>query len=294
MRILKRSVLKNYTEKTSTQSGSVPAWASRVITITSGKGGVGKTNLAVNLAIALAQQSQRVIIFDADLGLANVDVLLGVAPPLTLYDHLFSDVPIEQILFPGPAGINIISGGSGFLELANLNNSQRSRLLKNIEKLDRLADFIFIDTSAGISKNVLAFCAAADEVFLVVTPEPTSLTDAYGLIKVMDRFKLHREVFFIVNQSRSSSESIDTVYRLKTLVDKYLSIHLNYLGDISFDQTIVRAVKNQKPFLLAHPDAAASGAVKKIAFSLLHREWKAEEEERGLKGFISKLSRLLR
>lgn len=267
----------------------------RVITVTSGKGGVGKTNLTVNLAIALALEGRRVIIFDADLGLANVEVLLGLVPALSLFDHLYKGVPIEDTLCDGPAGIKIIPGGSGFLELANLNSKQRSRLLAGIVTLNRLADFVLIDTGAGISKDVLAFCAAADEVFVVVTPEPTSLTDAYGLIKVLDKFKLHRDVHFAVNQSRGDSETKDTVTRLKALADKYLSIGLNYLGDVQYDPAVVRAVKNQRPFLVSSPDSPAATSLKKITYAILNKDRATENSgEWGLQGFINKLGRLFK
>lgn len=292
MRIIKHSAVDRFTVR---DSEPVPAWGPRVITVTSGKGGVGKTNLTVNLAIALARMNQRVIIFDADLGLANVDVLLGLNPRYNLYDHLYKDVPIEDTLLDAPGDIRVISGGSGFLELASLSSRQRSSLLDSISKLNNLADFIFIDTGAGISKDVLAFCAAADEVLMVVTPEPTSLADAYGLIKVLDRFKLQREVHLAVNQSRGDGESADTMYRLKTLTGKYLSIKLNYLGDIKYDPAVIRAVKNQKPFLIHNPDCTAAVEVQQMAGVILNRQFlSGMESEHGLQGFISKLSRLFK
>lgn len=294
MRIIKRIFAKEDTNEVSCPQKEVPVWGPRIITVTSGKGGVGKTNLSVNLAIALSQLEQRVIIFDADLGMANVDVLLGLAPQLTLYDHLYRNVPIENILLPGPGGIKIIAGGSGFMELASLSNTQRSWLLKNIEKLNRLADFILIDTGAGISKDVLAFCAAANEVVMVITPEPTSLTDAYGLIKVLDKFKLHREIHLIVNQIHSQNESTSAVKRLKTVAAKYLFININFLGDIVYDQSVSRAVKSLQPFLLHNPNAKASVAVKKIAYTMLYKKEPEVNEARGMHGFINKLSRLFR
>ena len=296
MRIIKRSSINHDKSETSPREEHVPhARGPKVITVTSGKGGVGKTNLTVNLAIALAREGRRVIIFDADLGLANVEVLLGLAPALSLFDHLYKGVPIEDTLCGGPAGIKIIPGGSGFLELANLNSKQRSRLLAGIAKLNRLADFVLIDTGAGISKDVLAFCAAADEVFVVVTPEPTSLTDAYGLIKVLDKFKLHRDVHFIVNQSRGDSEAKDTVIRLKALAGKYLSIGVNYLGDIQYDPAVVRAVKSQMPFLVSSPGSPAATSLKKITYAVLNKDRVAEhDDEQGLQGFINKLGRLFK
>jgi len=294
MRIIKRSYVSDFKEARTFPEDIKPAFKTRVITITSGKGGVGKTNIAVNLAISLAQEGSRVILFDADLGLANVDVLLGVTPPLTLYDYLYREVSIEDVLYPGPDGVKIISGGSGILELAQLTISARSKIIKNLSKLEQLADLVLIDTGAGISKDVLAFCAAADEVYVVITPEPTSLTDAYALIKVLDRFSLHREVYFFVNQSRSDLETKDTINRLEAIVNKYLKIKVKFMGDIPYDQSILKAVRNQRPFVLAMPNSRASREMKKIAYSVLKKERKNNEGESGLQGFISKLSKLFR
>ncbi|WP_347491372.1 MinD/ParA family protein [Desulfoscipio sp. XC116] len=293
MRIFQRNILKERRSEVIPPQDGAPYRGPRVLTVTSGKGGVGKTNLTVNLAIALAQEGQRVIVLDADLGLANVEVLLGIIPSLNLYDHLFRDVPIWDIMMPGPAGIKIISGGAGFLELANLTGSQRSKLLNSIEKLNSLADFVLIDTGAGISKDVLAFCAAADEVYTVITPEPTSLTDAYGLIKVLDRFKLHKEVGLVVNQSHGSGESFSSVQRLSNLSERYLTIKLTNLGTIPYNQLVVSAVKNQKPFILAKPQSNVAEAVKAIAYSILKKDLKVEAEG-SLRGFISKLARLFK
>ncbi|TYO96293.1 MinD/ParA family protein [Desulfallas thermosapovorans] len=293
MRIINRNTLKQRPSEIVSPHDSIPAQGPRVITITSGKGGVGKTNLAVNLSIALAGEGQRVILFDADLGMANVEVLLGMTPALTLYDHLFKNIPISDILLPGPGGIKIISGGAGFLELANLSTKQRTKLLNGIEILNSMADFVMIDTGAGISKDVLAFCAAADEMQMVITPEPTSLTDAYSLIKVMDRFKLHKEVGLVINQARSNVESSEPVHRLINLADRYLTIRLKHLGSIPWDQSVVRAVKNQTPFYLAKPQSSASAAVKRIATVMLNKS-KPVDAEGGLRGFISKLTRLFK
>lgn len=293
MRIFKRNTLKDLGDRLFKVSTPNSEPGARIIAVTSGKGGVGKTNLSVNLAIALAQLGQRVIVFDADLGMANVEIVLGITSKLTLYDHIFNNKTMENILFSGPEGIKIIPGGSGFLELANLSAQQHSALLNGLAQLDRMADYVIIDTGAGIAKEVLAFCASADDVLVVVTPEPTSLTDAYGLIKVLDKFNLHRDVYFVVNQSNSEYETTDTVYRLKTVVDKYLNIKVNYLGAIVYDKFVVKSVKNQRPFIVANPYSPASEAVKKIALALLNRELPVKEES-GLQGFINKLDRLFR
>lgn len=296
MRIIKRETLESQSSEIILQEGQVvPAWSPRVLTITSGKGGVGKTNLTVNLAIALAQEGQRVIIFDADLGLSNVDVLLGVTPPISLHDHLYRGIPIEDVLFPGPAGVKIVSGGSGFLELAHLNSAQRNRLVKSIARLNDMADYVLVDTGAGINKDVLAFCAAADEVIVVVTPEPTSLTDAYGLIKVIDKFKLKQDVHIAVNQSRGDEETTNVVFSLKTLAAKYLNTRLNYIGEVIYDPAVSKAVKNQKPFVVSSPDCPATKSVRKIAYAILNKNWEDEKtQERGLRGFITKLSKLFK
>jgi len=290
MRIIKHNTLS---KPANSDREPVPAWGPRVLTVTSGKGGVGKTNLSVNLAIALTQLKQRVIIFDADLGMANVDVLLGITPPFNLYDHLYKGIPVENVLAPGPGGIRIIAGGSGFLELACLTPQQHSRLLDGLDSLNGLADFIIIDTGAGISKEVLAFCAAADEVLVVVTPEPTSLADAYGLIKVLDKFKLQRNAYLIVNQSHSERESLDTVKRIRLLAGNYLTIKINYLGDVRFDPCVSKAVKKQQPFLIYN--CAATAGARKIAHAILHKTFTTEQQTaQGLPGFISKLGRLFR
>lgn len=294
MRIIKHNT---FNEPANLESEPVPAWGPRVLTVTSGKGGAGKTNLSVNLAIALARLQQRVIIFDADLGMANVDVLLGITPRFSLYDYLYKGIPVEEILMSGPGGVRIISGGSGFLELASLTPLQHSRLLEGLNKINGLADFIIVDTGAGISKEVLAFCAAADEVLVVLTPEPTSLADAYGLIKVIDRFKLQQCAYLIVNQSHNDGESQDTVNRIRALAGRYLTVELKYLGDIRYDPCVGRAVRKQLPFL--HYDCAAAAGVKKIAGAVLHKTFATEHEteqqaERGLPGFINKLGRLFR
>ncbi len=161
----------------------------RAIAVASGKGGVGKTSLSVNLALCLAKMGLKVTLFDADLGLANAEVLLGLFPSFSLYEVLYGDKTIEEITVQGPLGINVVSGGSGCLEMANLDHARRQRLLKMFNQFSGPDDIIIIDNGAGINKNVLGFVAAAGEVIIVVTPDPTSLTDAYALIKVLDNFK---------------------------------------------------------------------------------------------------------
>ena len=261
----------------------------RVIAITSGKGGVGKSNLVVNLAVELVKRGQRVAIFDADLGMANAEVILGIVPQYTLYDYLFDNKKIEDILEVSPQGVHIISGGSGFVELANLDLQGRKRLSEGLQELDRMFDFVLVDTGAGISKTVLGFVAAAEEVLVVLTPEPTSLTDAYGLIKVLSKYNVHHQMMVVVNRAVDEKEAWRTYRTMEDTAKQFLQVQLINLGFIPNDTTVVKAVKNQQPFILMAPSAAASQGVVRIVNQLLPRE---EEEPRGIQGFLGKLMRL--
>lgn len=244
----------------------------RALAVTSGKGGVGKTSISVNLAISLAQMGQRVTLFDADLGMANAEVLMGLIPPYSLYDVLYGGRTIEEVTVRGPLGINVISGGSGLVEMANLDRERRRQLLEMLNRAGREDDFLIVDTGAGIGKNVLGFVAAAKEVIVVITPEPTSLTDAYALIKVLDRFNVHREVGVVVNRAADQREAGRMYGRLLNVVERFLNIKLNNLGWIPEDRAVAQAVKNQQPFVLASPSSAASRSVAGVAGALLNRE----------------------
>ncbi len=253
--------------------GKEPAeWGPRALAVTSGKGGVGKTSISVNLAISLAQMGQRVTLFDADLGMANAEVLMGLVPPYSLYDVLYGGKTIEEVAVRGPLGINVISGGSGLVEMANLDRERRRYLLDMLSRAGRDDDFLIVDTGAGIGKNVLGFVAAAKEVIVVITPEPTSLTDAYALIKVLDRFDVHREVGVVVNRAADQREASRVYGRLLAVVERFLKIKLNNLGWIPEDKAVAQAVKNQQPFALANPSSAASRSIASVASVLLHGE----------------------
>lgn len=250
-------------------NGQIHFHEPRVIAVTSGKGGVGKTSLSVNLAICLAQAGRRIAILDADLGMANVELLMGLVPPYSLYEVLYGDKTIEEIAVRGPLDINVISGGSGFLEMANLDRARRRRLLEMLNDFSSRYDFVIIDTGAGINKNVLGFVAAAGEVIVVITPEPTSLTDAYALIKVLDNFKVHSEVSVVVNQAADRREAMRAIGKVQAAVNRFLKIKLNVLGWIPVDRLISQSIKNQQPFLLTNPDSPASRSVAGIAEALL-------------------------
>ncbi|SHF36920.1 MinD/ParA family protein [Desulforamulus putei] len=280
-----RSPNHNFLQTVNKRSDS----GARVIAVTSGKGGVGKTNLVVNLAVELNRRGYRVAIFDADLGMANAEVLLGIVPQYTLYDYLFKGKSMDEILAASPPGIQIISGGSGFVELANLDYQARKRLGRGLQELDRNFDFVLVDTGAGISKTVLGFVAAAHEVVVVITPEPTSLTDAYGLIKVLSKYNVHNEIMVVVNRAMDEKEAWRTYRSMETTTGQFLQVRLINLGYLPEDSTVVQAVKQQQPFVKMAPSTPASQNLAKIANRLISGR---EEEPLGLQGFFGKLMRL--
>ncbi|KJS15898.1 MAG: ATPase [Peptococcaceae bacterium BRH_c4b] len=264
----------------------------RVIAVTSGKGGVGKTSLVVNLAISLAGMGKRVVIFDADLGLANVEVLMGISPPCTLFDFVYGKKSLEDIVVPGPGGIRLVSGGSGFLELANLDKKRRQKLIDSLDYFDREADFVLVDTGAGISKNVLGFVAAAGEVIVVVTPEPTSFTDAYSMIKVLSNYRVHNEVKLVVNQALDRGEAAATYNKMKMVVSQYLTINLQNLGWVSKDSLVSQAVKEQKPLCMYFPRSTSARSITLLAQNLLVGGETPVKYYVGAGGFINRLMRL--
>ncbi len=261
----------------------------RIISIASGKGGVGKTNLVVNLAIALSSLGKRVVVMDADLGLANVDILLGMLPKYNLLDVVQGNKSLEEIIVTGPEGIKIIPGGSGLVELANLAVDQRDRLMTSLLRLENTADILLIDTSAGLSRPVLSFITAADELIIITTPEPTAITDAYGIIKVVSKYNIHQEVKLVVNQVKDYREGRDIARRFSEVAHKFLQINTKFLGEICIDQHVVRAVKEQQPFMTLYPKGRASCDIQNIAEKLLDI---SPEKTRGIRGFISRLSRM--
>ncbi len=246
----------------------------RVITITSGKGGVGKSNVAVNMAIQMQKMGKRVIIFDADLGLANVEVMFGAIPKYNLSDLIYRGKSIREIITPGPMDIGFISGGSGIIGLNNLSKDQIVYLVHNLGELDELADVVLIDTGAGIADSVLEFVIASPEVLLVSTPEPSSLTDSYSLLKA-----LHRNPNFLRNGTRinvvankvTSIEDGQAVFdKLNSVVSQFLNGNINYLGMIPQDTILEKAVRQQKTVSLSSPNAKSAKAFEILASNLLN------------------------
>lgn len=263
----------------------------KVIAVASGKGGVGKTNLSVNLAISLKQMGKNVVVLDADLGLANIDVIIGVVPKLNLYDVIFNNKNIEDIIINGPEGIKVVPGGSGVESLSNLNDEQRRRLSDKFGEL-KDTDILIIDTGAGISKNVIGFMAAADEVIIVTTPEPTSITDAYSLIKVALKYVPKSKIHVMVNRVISDSEANLAYQRLGSAVKCFLSKDINYLGYILDDIKVKKAVMQQIPFKVAYPDCLASRCIDDIASTISGLPATPLKKSGGIREFMNKLSYL--
>ena len=262
----------------------------RVITVTSGKGGVGKTNVTVNLAIALSRQGYRVVILDVDFGLANIDVLLGVISKHTILDLIHDDKEILDILAQGPENIKFLSGGSGMEELIHLDRKKLRKFVMNIALLDKHFDFILIDTGAGLSPNVMSFIMAADEIILVTTPEPTSITDAYALVKTVSRRDKKKKIHVVVNRVESPKEADEIIRKLTAVSEKFLSLKLLKLGYILYDDSVIRSVKQQKPFSLENPRGKAARNIADIARTLIGSENLPQAEGGGgAKGFIAKL-----
>ncbi|MEE4363412.1 MAG: MinD/ParA family protein [Desulfotignum sp.] len=245
----------------------------RVIAVTSGKGGVGKTNIVGNLAVAMSRKGMRVVIIDADVGLANIDIVFNLRPEYTLRHVISGEKSLEEVMIETRHGIRIIPGGSGFASLTRLNEGQKLTLLGEFEALADQADIILVDTGAGISSNVLYFNAASDECIIVATTEPTSITDAYAMMKVMSREYKSRYFKLLVNMTESEKDAKRVFGSLSNALDKFLKdVVLTYLGHIPFDRDLQHAVQKRSLLLDKTPDAAAAKALEIIAGSILKQE----------------------
>lgn len=268
-----------------------PRPLARVITVTSGKGGVGKSNTAINLAVCMRKMGLRVIILDADFGLANIEIMFGAVPKFTLSDLIYKGKNIREIITWGPMEVGFISGGSGIAGLANLSKEYLAYIIKNLTELDSLTDVIIIDTGAGISDAVLEFLVASGEILLVTTPEPTSITDSYSLLKALNRHsrfsKQTSKIKVITNRVKSEQEGEHLFNKLNLVVDKYLRLPISYLGFIPLDEQLVNAVMQQKPVTIKEPAAKSSKAFERIAEVLMDKESSKKLQKRGMAAFFS-------
>ncbi len=264
-----------------------PGGRTRIITIASGKGGVGKTNISTNLALAYAKLGKKVILMDADLGLANVNVVLGIIPKYNLYHLIRKQKTMREIIMDTSYGIQIVAGASGFAKIANLDEEERQNFITELSEL-ATADVIIIDTSAGVSNNVLSFVAAADEAIIVTTPEPTAITDAYGIIKIIatEIDNLGLSLKLIVNRVKSVTEGKKVAERVINIASQFLNLKVDYLGCVYEDPAVHQAVLRQRPFLVHDPTGKASVSVRHIVGRLEKIEYK---EGGGVGQFIRKL-----
>ena len=273
-------------------TGSVPKRPlARVITVTSGKGGVGKSNTAINLAIQFRKMGQKVIILDADFGLANIEIMFGAVPKHNLCDLIYQGKNIREIITWGPMDVGFISGGSGIAGMSNLSREYLVYIIKNLAELDAIADVIIVDTGAGISDAVLEFLVASGEILLVTTPEPTSITDSHSLLKALNRHPRfsneYSKIKVIANRVDSMEEGRQLYTKLSTVVNRYLKLPLDFLGSVPQDKQLSKAVMQQMPVSLQNPGAVSSVAYQRMAEILMNKETNQQVPKRGMAAFFS-------
>lgn len=264
--------------------------AARVIAVTSGKGGVGKSSVSVNLAIQFKRMGKNVVILDADFGLANVEVMFGVIPKYNLSDLLYNGRELKEIICEGPEGIQFISGGSGIANLANFDKEQVKRLINKLSELEQMADIVIVDTGAGINPSVMEFLLSSPETILVTTPEPTSVTDSYALLKALSMAEgFHGDntkVKMIANKVSSNNEGKNLYEKLSMVVSKFLNIDIDFLGVIPHDSYITKAIMKQKPVSIMYPNAASAKHFEMIAEQLMGSEQNVPESRKGIRGYF--------
>jgi len=243
----------------------------KVLAVSSGKGGVGKTNIVANLAYTLAKKGKKVLIFDADIGLNNIDILLGLDAKYHIGHVLSGEKTIEAVLVNGPEGIQVLPASNGWQELTTLDNQNKMRLMEELDRVSNQYDFLIFDTGAGISSNVTYFCSAAHEIILIATAEPTSHTDVYALIKVL--FKKHHQKHFrlVVNSVKSEREALSIYKRLTDVIDRFLNqVTLEYMGFVHYDSNVTKSVRQQKAFAELYPYSKASQSINILSEKIIH------------------------
>jgi len=261
----------------------------RVITVTSGKGGVGKTNFTVNLALYLQKQNINVVIVDADFGLANIEILLGATPKFSMHDVVNQNLDILEAITHTETDLRFISGGSGLSGLTDVNGSQLEFVLENLANLDAIADVVLIDTGAGISDSVLKFVSAASETIIICAPEPTSITDSYSLVKAVKEKGGNLPLFkIVINRVEDKEEGTKIFRNLQRVASKFLSIDLEFIGVLPQDPQLVKAVKSQKPCIISYPHSVFSREIEKIGNKIM--DINPEETTTGMKGFVRRLA----
>ncbi len=260
----------------------------RVLAVTSGKGGVGKTNISVNLAAAFARQGKQVLLMDADLGLANIDILLGLQPQFDLRHVISGEKTLEEIIVDGPLGVKVIPASSGIAHMAELSSAEHAGLVRAFSDLPLAADIMIVDTAAGIADGVITFCKACQEVLVTVCDEPASITDAYALIKLLSKDHGTKRVQIIANMVRSDAHGEDLYNKIRRVTDRFLDVQVDYLGAVPLDEYVRKAVQQQKPVISSYPRSPASVAITKIANKI--DRWRIPEGISGnLEFFVERL-----
>lgn len=266
----------------------------RLVTVTSGKGGVGKSNFSLNFGLGLIEKGHKTILFDVDLGLANLDVLMGITPKKHLFHLLEPDTSVWDILEQGPGRLEFIAGGSGFTQIMQLEDSKLDRLFAQLQPLHGYADTIIFDTGAGLSKESIRFMLSSDEVILVTTPEPPAITDAYAVIKMLHSRNPDITIRLVINRVTSDREGKMTSDKLAMVAKRFLNMDIHSLGYVSDDPYVSKAVKLQRPFLLTYPESQASRSIRRLVGHYLQSSTEAHGHPGGLKGFFAKLKHFIR
>lgn len=263
----------------------------RVITVTSGKGGVGKSNTSINLAVQFRKMGQKVIILDADFGLANIEIMFGAVPKHNLSDLIYQGKDIREIITWGPMDVGFISGGSGITGLSNLTLDNLRTIVQSLSQLDEIADTIIVDTGAGIADAVMEFLVASSEILLVTTPEPTSITDSYSLLKTLSRHPHYvmdeTKIKLLANKIQRPGDGKILYDKLSSVAGKYLKTPMEYLGEVPEDPQLTRAVMQQKPVSMEYPHAKAALAYEQIASKLVNGDTRERNERKGMAAFFS-------
>ena len=257
----------------------------RTVAVTSGKGGVGKTNIVANLAMALTKFKKKGVVIDVDLGLANIDVLLGLKPTYTLEHVLAGEKNVTDVVISNVEGFDIIPASSGVEGLAELSEYQKERLIDGFEALESDYDIVLIDTAAGLSANVLSFALSANEIIVVTTPEPTAFTDAYAMIKVLCRYRADAPIHLLVNMARSEDEALRTSTNIRNVAKQFLDIDIRDFGHIPYDDIVPRAIRRRQPFVSVDVGNPAADAVRALAARVSNNNV-GSASERGLSGFV--------
>ncbi|MBE1446420.1 MinD/ParA family protein [Paenibacillus sp. OAS669] len=270
------------------------AIATRILTVTSGKGGVGKSNFTLNFALTLQKKGYKVLVFDADIGLANIDVLMGVTAKHSLYHLLTREKTIWDIIEQGPYGLQFIAGGSGFQDLIRLTEQQLDYFAEQVMQLNGTVDFIIFDTGAGLSKETLKFILSAEETIVVTTPEPTSITDAYAIIKMVHSMEPSVPFKLVVNRVADWKEGRQTADKISMVAKQFLKLDIPAIGYVYDDNSVSKAVKKQVPFTMQYPSCAASQSISRLADDYISRQLPSSQQEGAVKSFMSKMMKYLR